>query len=210
MNSTGDDNPFMIQAPPGLVPTDAPDVTPADEVDTDGAPFITLPPGMALAPELADSATHRLAPAPRQARSHEEIVFLPAPIGVPVAPPAAAEAASPAAWRLDLGSGIDVIVADAAFFGRNPAATADRTAAQLVSVIDPAKSVSKTHALFVVQEGTLYVHDLDSTNGTFVTPIDAAEIRVEPGSRIVVLSGSTVELGDFPITVTRVGEVRGT
>lgn len=214
MNSTGEGNPFLIQAPPGILPADATDKTPAEPVDADSASFISLPPGIALPPEVADSATHRLAATPRQARAHEEIVFLPAPIGAPVAPPAATTPTEPPArpggWILGLGSGVDVIVTDAAFVGRNAAATADRAGARLVSVTDPAKSVSKTHALFEVHEGTLYVHDLDSTNGTFVTPADAPEIRVEPGRRIAVLPGSTVELGDFPITVTRVEAVRGT
>lgn len=218
MNSTGEGNPFLIQAPPGLLPANVPDETPAEPADADGAPFITLPPGIALPPEVADSVTHRLAAAPRQARSQSEIVFRPAPIGVPVAPsapidpPAAALPAGPGptGWSLNLGSGIDVVVANAAFVGRNPAATSDFSAAQLVSVTDPAKSVSKTHALFEVDDGVLYVQDLDSTNGTFVTPVDAPEICAEPGSRIAVLPGSTVELGDFPIKVTRVEVVLGT
>ena len=85
MNSTGEGNPFLIQAPPGLLPANVPDETPAEPADADGAPFITLPPGIALPPEVADSVTHRLAAAPRQARSQNEIVFRPAPIGVPVA-----------------------------------------------------------------------------------------------------------------------------
>jgi len=211
MNSTGEDTPSMIQAPPGLVPADPVVEAPVEAGDADDAQFITLPPGIALPPEVADSVTHRLAAAPRQARSQENIVFLPAPIVVPVAPARApAEPARPAGWRLDLGPGLDMIIADAAFVGRNPAATAGFAGARLVPVTDPAKSVSKTHALFEVHENVLYVRDLDSTNGTFVTPVDAPEIRVEPGSRIAVLSGSTVELGDFPITVTRVEVVRGT
>lgn len=201
----------MIQVPPGLVPADPVAQAPVEAGDDDGAPFITLPPGIALPPEVADSVTHRLAAAPRQPRSQDEIVFLPAPIGVPVAPARApAEPVRTAGWHLNLGSGVDLLVTDAAFVGRNPAATADRTGARLVPVTDPAKSVSKTHALFEVHDGVLYVHDLDSTNGTFVTPVDAPEIRVEPGSRIAVLPGSTVELGDFPIKVTRVEAVLGT
>lgn len=33
----------------------------------------------------------------------------------------------------------------------------------------PAGLVSRRHAVLVVEDGKLYVHDLGSTNGTFVT-----------------------------------------
>lgn len=237
MDSTGEDTPLLISGPPGLVPATGADRAPAEPAGAGSTPFITLPPGIALPPEVAESATHRIASARRPALERDEIVFLPAPIGtspvpqaialqaIPTAPvsiPTAAvsipTAAAPSAlatgaagWSLALGAtGEPVLMTGAAFLGRNPSATDGMADALLLAVDDPAKSVSKTHALLEVEAGALFLHDLDSTNGTYLRVSGADEIRVDPGLRVAVAAGSTVVLGDFPIRVTRPQGAPGT
>ncbi|WP_229671342.1 FHA domain-containing protein [Salinibacterium xinjiangense] len=68
---------------------------------------------------------------------------------------------------------------------------------------DPAKSVSKTHAMLEVDADGLWVLDLDSTNGVWVVPAGEGAIEVEPGQRVAVPAGADLELGDLVIQVER-------
>ncbi|MEO7123924.1 MAG: FHA domain-containing protein, partial [Lacisediminihabitans sp.] len=163
----------MIAPPPGLIEPKSKQAAPADAatdaVSTELETFITLPPG------TFDSGTYRVAnPRVVPARAHkasEDIVFFPSGVGAP----APAAAVAPAAlldavqqWRLVLPGGIGAKAVEASLFiGRNPARAAERPEAELLPLVDPAKSLSKTHALLEVDDGVLWVHDLDSTNGVF-------------------------------------------
>jgi hypothetical protein len=227
--TTGDENPLLIVPPPGLMPPAAP-AAPA-EIEEPAAPderdnaaevadpehFITLPPG------IADSATLRLAsprppratPAAAEEDDAHEIVFFPSAPGLAavspitshaddpdatIARPPAVRDASPA-WRLVLPDGEVVPVTAALFIGRNPARTAGLPEADLLAAIDPAKSLSKTHALVEIDDGELWIHDLDSTNGVFIAPAEGDVIEVEPGQRCDVPPGAEIELGEYVIRV---------
>lgn len=111
-------------------------------------------------------------------------------------------AATPS-WRLVLPGGATAVnVTGTVLIGRNPAASALWPTARLVAVADPSKSVSKTHAALELENGELWVHDLNSTNGVaVVTAGDATEVRA--GERTLVPAGSDLELGRFVIQVER-------
>jgi len=188
--------------------------------DDDG--FIGLPPGMEPPNVDTDSATIRRERTER-VREAEPIVFfpaapgaappapeVPAPVAVPPAPvdtivpvdadPAAPRRAAPA-WRLHVpGHDGPVLVDGALFLGRNPAVPAGETGATL-AVDDPAKSVSKTHAVVDADARGLWVRDLDSTNGVWVVPAGEDATEVKPGERTPVPHGAELELGDFVIRV---------
>jgi len=182
--------------------------------DEDG--FIGLPPGM-TPPAQTDSGTVRRQRPDRSRVEREEIVFFPTAPGAPVAPPTAtaedtihdvpvAESASPRraapAWRLIVPGHPDPVTVDGTvFLGRNPVATPGVAATGLLALDDPAKSVSKTHAMLEVDASGLWVHDLDSTNGVWVAPADGEPVEAVPGRRIEVPADSTLELGDFVIRV---------
>jgi hypothetical protein len=103
-------------------------------------------------------------------------------------------------WRLSIPSIAGAVTVDAPLFlGRNPTATIP--AAKALGIEDPAKSLSKTHALLEVDDGVLYVSDLDSTNGVWVVPAGEDAIEVLPGQRVVVPAGADLELGDVVIQV---------
>lgn len=211
-----DENPFMITPPPGIalpkpvMPVSAPEATAHQAASPED--FITLPPG------VADSGTYRVANPrvvpPKSARHDDDIVFFPAGPGRPV--PAAAstvptvETAGDSGtprhaslqWRLVLPDGVGAKAVDGALFlGRNPTRAAERPDAELLPLIDPAKSLSKTHALLEVEGGMLWVHDLDSTNGVFIVQADGDAVEVEPGTRASVPAGSELEFGDYVIRV---------
>lgn len=192
--------------------------------DTDDDGFITLPPG------IFDTSTLKAMPRPERPRTdRDDIVFVEATPGMPVASPAAApdpvviaapavtSAAPPAApvpvtppaaastatsWTLVLADGSEAPVRGVLLLGRNPAPFSAWPNAQLLAVVDTTQSVSKTHAAFEVDDSGLWVHDLGSTNGVWVVRgSDATEVA--PGRRVNVPAGASIELGDYVLTVRR-------
>lgn len=149
--------------------------------------FITLPPGIADSGTLKRDRAEPPAPVER-----DEITFFPAAPGIAVA----------ARWRLTFDGAGEVIVDDVLFLGRDPVATAAHAGAPVLALSDETKSVSKTHAMVEVVGGVLRIHDLDSTNGVWVSAPGSDPVEVVPGEPVVVASGSRVELGDFALRVT--------
>jgi len=225
--SADEDNPLLITPPPGLVPParTAPVAAAAPEEPEE---FITLPPGIAdsathrvanariVPPPVTPVATSGVASG---VDSGNEIVFFPVTPGAPVVmPPAAAATPSePTAlveetrvssprqtmWSVVLPTGQSVPIASAVIIGRDPVANTSWPAATLLPALDPAKSLSKTHALLQIDGDVLWVHDLDSTNGVFVAAPGVDVVQVDPGTRVMVPDGAEVELGEFIVTVVR-------
>jgi predicted component of type VI protein secretion system len=105
-------------------------------------------------------------------------------------------------WRLDLPFGqASVVLGGVTAIGRNPSTVEGHPDATLVSVADPAKSVSKTHALVEPDSATVWVTDLASTNGVGAVASDDEISVLEPGVRTRVASGTRLMLGEFAITV---------
>lgn len=86
-------------------------------------------------------------------------------------------------------------------FGRNPSPTDAPEKAQLVSLSDSERVLSRTHALLEVDGDTLYVTDLDSTNGTDVIDADGdLLLECEPRVRVAVPTGGSLSLGGRDVT----------
>ena len=106
-----------------------------------------------------------------------------------------------AAWRLTVpGHPAPVPVSGRLFLGRSPSVVNGMTG-ELLTVDDPAKSVSKTHAMLELEGSGLWVSDLESTNGVWVVPADGDAIEVVPGTRTAIPVGADLELGDFVIQI---------
>lgn len=209
------DNDDFIVAPNWAAPAAA--ASPAPPVAEPEPEVITLPPG------IADSVTHQLPPErQRTPPAKPEVSFFPGAIGAPVpsappppppgyaaAPAVAPEApptsptpvvaAVPAQWSLTLENGSSVPLTGALYLGRNPAAGAEHPGGATLTIDDPRKSVSKTHALIVVQGDTAWLTDLHSTNGCAVLATDGSETVLTPGHAIQVAAGSTIELGEYSV-----------
>ena len=188
--------------------------------DTEDEGFIGLPPGMAV-PVDSTSGTVRRDRPERQRSDRDEIVFFPMVAGVPpLAPAPAPVEGTPAPgvddatsisvsrhteprWHLVIQGREPVVVEGQLYLGRNPVAPADHPSARVLAVDDPAKSVSKTHAMLEVDADGLWVLDLDSTNGVWVVPAGEGATEVTPGQRIAVPAGADIELGDLVIQVER-------
>ncbi|TAM67613.1 MAG: FHA domain-containing protein [Microbacteriaceae bacterium] len=86
-----------------------------------------------------------------------------------------------------------------AVFGRRPVAPrmpAGGTGAQLIAVESPDAAVSAVHLRIEQQGGSVVVTDLHSRNGTAVRPPGGVARRLHPGEAVVVLAGTTIDIGD--------------
>ena len=98
-------------------------------------------------------------------------------------------------WVLTLDDGRVLVAPDFGLIGRDPEAAEEDPEAELVSVIDPEMSVSKTHASFGVDDDGLWFLDRYSTNGTSAKAPGGERIALEPGVATTILPGSEVWIG---------------
>ncbi len=210
-----DENPFLISLPPGLLPareSDVQETTSGDSatrrISPPREPIVTRPPVRGI-PFVSPTTASPAAP------PVEEAVLAPAAPSIAPPPPAAPVAepdndetrivaprhAAVATWKLSLPDGQTVSVTGALFIGRNPTRAAGDIDGDLLPVADTTKSVSKTHAVVEVLDGALWVTDLNSTNGVFVTAPDTDDVQAVPMERTPVPAGSDIELGEFIIQV---------
>ncbi len=80
--------------------------------------------------------------------------------------------------------------------GRNPISEPGEYFDQVVRVIDPSRSVSKTHLEFGQEAGTFWVMDRYSGNGTVVREPESDPIRCTPERRYRVARGTRVDIGE--------------
>lgn len=97
---------------------------------------------------------------------------------------------------LQFSTGEGFTVHGSGLIGRNPIPEPGEYFDQLVRVIDPSRSVSKTHLEYGQESGAFWVMDRYSGNGTVVREPDAAVVRCRPGTRYRVLRGTRVEIGE--------------
>lgn len=86
------------------------------------------------------------------------------------------------AWVFETESGQRVpLSAELVLLGRNPAPLDEHPDAQLITVRDAGRTVSKTHASVQLQGAAWVITDLNSTNGVYVLDAEGAENELEPG-----------------------------
>ncbi|MFB2556255.1 FHA domain-containing protein [Herbiconiux liangxiaofengii] len=110
-------------------------------------------------------------------------------------PPAPAPAARPT-FSLVFSTGESIRVAGPGLVGRNPTPAPGEHVDYLVQLIDPQRSVSKTHLAFGVEGGELWVADHHSSNGTRLDPGEPGAVELAPGVRTTVPRGTRVGMGD--------------
>jgi hypothetical protein len=122
---------------------------------------------------------------------------------VDAAPAEAAPAQTVTGWHLRLADGQRMPVTGSLVLGRDPAPMTRRPST-MVSVVDAARSVSKSHALVELSaDDTLSVTDLHSTNGVSLIGADGQRTILDPGIRTPVLAGTRLMLVEFAVAVTR-------
>ena len=119
-----------------------------------------------------------------------------APAGAEPLQPAASPTEHPAQFVLEFSTGETRTVFGTGLIGRRPLPQPGEHYDHLVQIADRTLSVSKTHLEFGEHEGTLWVSDRFSANGTVVRRPDDGAMRCEPGRRYLVPRGSRVELAE--------------
>lgn len=176
--------PDFIVPPPGLIPH-APETT-EPERTVQAVPGRVLPTFVPAAP-------------PRSIPSQ-----MPPVLPMPGPPPAPASAeASPGPWRLTGERDFEVVVDGRLVLGRDPVAAPPHSDARGIPVHDPARSVSKTHALVEAAQDGVSVTDLHSTNGVRIRTADVELHELTPGIPAVVPPGASILLGDLELRVER-------
>ena len=97
---------------------------------------------------------------------------------------------------LQFSTGESVTVTGNGLIGRNPVAEPGEYFDHLVTIVDPGKSVSKTHLEFGQEAGGFWVSDRFSGNGTIARQPEGEPIRCDPGKRYRVTRGSRVSIGE--------------
>jgi len=97
---------------------------------------------------------------------------------------------------LQFSTGENSTVYGTGLVGRNPLTQPGEYVDQLVAIIDPGKSVSKTHLEFGQTAGAFWVVDRYSANGTIVRQPDAPPQRLDPGKRQPIARGTRVDMGE--------------
>ena len=97
---------------------------------------------------------------------------------------------------LQFSTGESVSVSGTGLIGRNPVAEPGEYFDTLVAVVDPGRSVSKTHLEFGQDDTSFWVSDRYSGNGTVVREPDREPRRCEAGKRYRVARGARVEIGE--------------
>jgi hypothetical protein len=100
--------------------------------------------------------------------------------------------------RFDTGE--QVPFPDLGLVGRDPAPSAQEAGAVLIPVVDPQRSVSKTHLALGLGTSGAWVMDRHSTNGV-VLEQSGRRARLTPGERVPVGPGTIVLFGDRRITI---------
>ena len=101
--------------------------------------------------------------------------------------------------RLDTGDVINVT--SAVVLGRNPVPAGMWAQADVVPVVDPNFSISKTHLAVRVDGQYMFVTDLGSTNGTSVVAPDGSRTHVLAGAMVPVAKGYSIVFGDRRLEV---------
>lgn len=106
-----------------------------------------------------------------------------------------ARAGTATAWQLIDTDGTAFALHATNVLGRRPSAEHAAQNAQLVALSDPGKVLSRTHASVDVTDGTLWVVDLDSTNGTDIIENDGTVSACVPGTPYTVPADASLSLG---------------
>jgi hypothetical protein len=184
------DAPDFIVPPPGLIPAREP----SDEPDRTAQrpprvlPAFTPPPGSAPTPTVVPPSA--LTPPPGMR-----------PVTEPVETPAVR--APRGAWRLRGPANLEVLLLRPVVLGRDPVSDPARPDAAPIPLQDPARSVSKTHALVEVVDDRVMITDLHSTNGTRLLSTEGETRELEAGRPTDSSSEATVLLGEFAVRLDR-------
>jgi hypothetical protein len=99
-------------------------------------------------------------------------------------------------FRLVFSTGESVVISGPGLVGRNPVAGEHDGAVEIVRIVDPQLSVSKTHLAFGIENGVFWVSDRHSGNGTSISVTGEESVDAVPGERYGVARGTRIRIGE--------------
>ncbi len=103
--------------------------------------------------------------------------------------------------RFRLDSGERLPISERTLIGRNPEAGPGEGSTDLVAIVDPSSSVSKTHLIVGYENESVWVADRGSKNGTTVIDLTRTERPIPPGEWVFVEPGAQVRIGSRVLTL---------
>lgn len=97
---------------------------------------------------------------------------------------------------LQFSTGESYAVVGSGLAGRNPRAEPGEYVDHLVAIVDPGRSVSKTHFEFGQESGTFWFSDRHSGNGSVIREPGEQPRVCEPGLRYPLARGTRVDIGE--------------
>lgn len=107
-----------------------------------------------------------------------------------------------ARFVLQFSTGESYTVLGSGLAGRNPRPEPGEYVDHLVTILDPGRSVSKTHIEFGQQAGVFWVSDRHSGNGTVLREPGAEPRACEPGRRYPIVRGTRIDIGEQFVVVS--------
>jgi hypothetical protein len=195
--------PRVVEAPPRPRTSDTVIIQPlprAYRPPIDPNPVIAVLPAPAPVVELPPASPIRMPPTPGEGVERPAV---PDPHAVLNAELDDLEATrvvrrAPAGERfvLQFSTGDSATVTGSGLVGRNPVAQPGEVFDQTVVIVDPGKSVSKTHLEFGQTNGVFWVSDRFSGNGTIIRQPETDPQRAEAGRRYPVVRGTRIDIAE--------------
>lgn len=134
-------------------------------------------------------------------------------VGAAPVPPVLAEAADEstrlvprgtggARFVLQFSTGETYTVLGSGLGGRNPHPEPGEYVDHLVTIVDPGRSVSKTHFEFGQEAGVFWFADRHSGNGSVIREPGAAPRPCVPGHRYPIVRGTRIDIGEQFVVVS--------
>ncbi|WP_374945457.1 FHA domain-containing protein [Agreia sp.] len=114
----------------------------------------------------------------------------------PPARTAASTAEARASFRLVFSTGESVVIRGPGLIGRNPVPALNEPQLEIVRIVDPQLSVSKTHLEFGIEDGLFWISDRNSGNGTSIFASNDEPVDALPGERYGVARGTRIRIGE--------------
>lgn len=107
-----------------------------------------------------------------------------------------------ARFVLQFSTGESYTVLGSGLAGRNPRPEPGEYVDHLVTIVDPGRSVSKTHFEFGQHEGVFWFSDRHSGNGSTIREPGSEPRVCEPGRRYPIVRGTRVDIGEQFVIVS--------
>lgn len=107
-----------------------------------------------------------------------------------------------ARFVLQFSTGESYTVLGSGIIGRNPSPEPGEAVDHIVTIVDPGRSVSKSHLEFGQDNGVFWVSDRHSGNGSIIREPGSEPRYCEPGRRYRVVRGTRIDIGEQFVVVS--------